>query len=42
MVGVRGILMDYVQPLALRLGLEVVAIILVAGYAAWTMQILWR
>jgi succinate dehydrogenase / fumarate reductase membrane anchor subunit len=41
-VGMRDILMDYIKPTALRLALEVLTVILLAGYLAWTMQILWR
>src|SRR3954471_15113715 len=41
-VGMRDILMDYIKPTGLRLRLEVFTVILLAGYLAWTMQILWR
>ena len=41
-VGVRDILMDYVQPDGLRLTLEVGTILLLAAYLGWTAQILWR
>jgi succinate dehydrogenase / fumarate reductase membrane anchor subunit len=41
-VGVRDILMDYVKPVALRLGLEILVLILIAAYLGWTVQILWR
>ena len=41
-VGVRDILMDYVKPDGLRLTLEVVTILLLAGYLGWTVQVLWR
>jgi succinate dehydrogenase / fumarate reductase membrane anchor subunit len=41
-VGMRDILMDYVKPTALRLGMEVFTLILLAGYLGWTIQILWR
>lgn len=41
-VGVRDIVMDYVKPDALRLGLQVVTILVLAGYVGWTVQILWR
>jgi len=40
-VGVRDILMDYVKPTAVRLGLEIVVAVLLAGYAGWAIQILW-
>ena len=41
-VGVRDILMDYVKPTGLRLSLQVLVLIVIAGYLAWTIQILWR
>jgi succinate dehydrogenase / fumarate reductase membrane anchor subunit len=41
-VGMRDIIMDYVKPTGLRLGLEVGTLIMLAGYLAWTVQILWR
>jgi succinate dehydrogenase / fumarate reductase membrane anchor subunit len=40
-VGMRNILMDYVKPTGARLGLEVVAVLVLVGYAAWAVQILW-
>jgi succinate dehydrogenase / fumarate reductase membrane anchor subunit len=41
-VGVRDIVMDYVKRDGLRLGLEVVTILVLASYVGWTVQILWR
>jgi succinate dehydrogenase / fumarate reductase membrane anchor subunit len=41
-VGVRDILMDYVKHDGLRLALQVLTVLLLAGYASWTIQILWR
>jgi len=41
-VGVRDILMDYIQPTGLRLALEVVVLLMIAGYVGWAIQILWR
>ena len=41
-VGVRDIVMDYVKHDGLRLALEVVTILVIAGYVGWTVQILWR
>lgn len=41
-IGVRDILMDYVKPVALRLALQVIVVLTVAGYLGWTVQILWR
>lgn len=41
-VGVRDILMDYIQPVGVRLTLQVVAIVALVSYALWTVSILWR
>ncbi len=41
-VGVRDILMDYVKPAGLRLALQVLALLMIAGYLGWMVQILWR
>jgi succinate dehydrogenase / fumarate reductase membrane anchor subunit len=41
-VGVRDIVMDYVKPDGLRLGLQVVTILVLASYVGWTVQVLWR
>jgi len=41
-IGMRDIFMDYVKPTGLRLALEISALILLAGYLGWTVQILWR
>ena len=41
-VGMRDILMDYVKHDGLRLALQVLTVLLLAGYASWTIQILWR
>ena len=41
-VGVRDILMDYVKHDGLRLALQVLTVLLLAGYASWTVEILWR
>jgi len=41
-VGVRDILMDYVQHDGLRLALQVATVLLLAGYAGWAIEILWR
>jgi succinate dehydrogenase / fumarate reductase membrane anchor subunit len=41
-VGVRDILMDYVKHDGLRLALQVLTVLLLAGYVSWTIQILWR
>ena len=41
-VGVRDILMDYIKPAGLRLALEVLVLLTIAGYVGWAIQILWR
>jgi succinate dehydrogenase / fumarate reductase membrane anchor subunit len=41
-VGVRDIIMDYARHDGLRLGLEVITILVLAAYLGWTVQILWR
>ncbi len=41
-VGMCDILMDYVKPAGARLTLEVGVLLVIAGYLAWTIQILWR
>jgi succinate dehydrogenase / fumarate reductase membrane anchor subunit len=41
-VGIRDVLMDYVKPTSVRLGLEVMTLVVLAGYLGWTVQILWR
>jgi len=41
-VGVRDILMDYVKHDGLRLALQVVTVLLLAGYVSWVIEILWR
>ena len=41
-VGVRDIIMDYVQPAGLKLALEVLVLLTIAAYVGWTIQILWR
>ncbi len=41
-VGVRDIIMDYIKPTGLRLSLEAVVLLMIAGYVAWAIQILWR
>ncbi|MHB9118356.1 MAG: succinate dehydrogenase, hydrophobic membrane anchor protein [Burkholderiales bacterium] len=40
-VGMRDILMDYIKPTLLRLGLHVAVLLLLGAYAIWTAQILW-
>jgi succinate dehydrogenase / fumarate reductase membrane anchor subunit len=41
-VGVRDILMDYVKHDGTRLTLQVLTILLLAGYVSWAIEILWR
>jgi succinate dehydrogenase / fumarate reductase membrane anchor subunit len=41
-VGVRDILMDYIKPDGLRLGMQIAALLTIAAYVGWTIQILWR
>ena len=41
-VGVRDILMDYIKPDGLRLGMQIAALLTIAAYLGWTIQILWR
>jgi succinate dehydrogenase / fumarate reductase membrane anchor subunit len=41
-VGTRDILMDYIKHDGLRLGLQVVTVLLLAGYVGWAIEILWR
>ena len=41
-VGVRNIWMDYIKPVALRLVLQVFAIVWLVGCAGWAIQVLWR
>lgn len=41
-VGVRDILMDYIKPDGLRLALQVVVLLVLAGYFGWAVQILFR
>ena len=40
-IGVRDILMDYIQPTGVRLFLEVLVILALVGYSIWTISILW-
>lgn len=41
-VGVRDILMDYAKHDGLRLALQVLTVLLLAGYVSWAIEILWR
>ena len=41
-VGIRDIWMDYVKPVAVRLTLHVLTLLVLVGCAGWAVQILWR
>ena len=41
-VGVRNVYMDYIKPTGLRLLLQIGTLVLLLGYAAWAVIILWR
>ena len=41
-VGVRDIWMDYVNPVSIRLSLQVFSIVWLVGCAGWAIQVLWR
>jgi succinate dehydrogenase / fumarate reductase, membrane anchor subunit len=41
-IGVRDIWMDYVQPVGIRLALQVFSIVWLVGCAGWAVQVLWR
>ena len=41
-VGVRDIIMDYIKPTGVRLSMEALVLLTIAGYLAWAIQILWR
>jgi succinate dehydrogenase / fumarate reductase, membrane anchor subunit len=40
-IGMRDILMDYIQPTGVRLFLEVAVILALVGYGIWAVSILW-
>jgi succinate dehydrogenase / fumarate reductase membrane anchor subunit len=41
-VGVRDIVMDYIKHDGLRLTLQVLTVLLLAGYVGWAIDFLWR
>ena len=41
-VGMRDIWMDYVQPVAIRLVLQIFTIVWLVGCAGWAIQVLWK
>jgi len=40
-VGVRNVFMDYLENVIIRLAAQVLAILTLTAYAAWSIQILW-
>jgi len=40
-VGMRDILMDYAKHTGVRLGLEVIVVLVLVAYALWAVEILW-
>ncbi len=41
-IGIRDIWMDYIQPVSIRLSLQVFSIVWLVGCAGWAVQVLWR
>jgi len=41
-VGMRDVWMDYVQPVAIRLVLQIFTIVWLVGCAGWAIQVLWK
>jgi succinate dehydrogenase / fumarate reductase membrane anchor subunit len=41
-VGMRDVWMDYVQPVGVRLVLQILTIVWLVGCAGWAVQVLWR
>ena len=41
-VGMRDIWMDYVQPVSIRLAVQVFTIVWLLGCAVWAIQVLWK
>ena len=41
-VGMRDVWMDYIQPVAIRLVLQVFTIVWLVGCAGWAIQVLWK
>jgi succinate dehydrogenase / fumarate reductase membrane anchor subunit len=41
-VGMRDIWMDYIQPVGVRLVLQVATLVWLVGCAGWALQVLWR
>ncbi|MES2354152.1 MAG: succinate dehydrogenase, hydrophobic membrane anchor protein [Pseudomonadota bacterium] len=40
-IGMRDILMDYIKPTGIRLGLQVLVVLALVAYSFWSMMILW-
>jgi succinate dehydrogenase / fumarate reductase membrane anchor subunit len=40
-IGMRDILMDYVKPTGVRLGLQVLVVLALVAYSFWSVTILW-
>lgn len=40
-IGMRDVLMDYIKSIGLRLGLQVLVLLLVVVYSIWSISILW-
>jgi succinate dehydrogenase / fumarate reductase membrane anchor subunit len=41
-VGMRDVLMDYINPVGVRLALQIFTIVWLVGCAGWAIQVLWR
>ncbi|MBP6893766.1 MULTISPECIES: succinate dehydrogenase, hydrophobic membrane anchor protein [Pseudacidovorax] len=41
-VGMRDVWMDYVQPVGIRLFMQIFTIVWLVGCAGWAIQVLWR
>jgi len=41
-VGMRDVLMDYIQPVGIKLVLQIFVIVWLTGCAGWAIQVLWR
>ena len=41
-VGMRDVWMDYIQPVGVKLALQVFTIVWLTGCAGWAIQVLWR
>ena len=41
-VGMRDVFMDYIQPVGIRLALQIFTIVWLTACAGWAIQVLWR